>query len=373
VLSTTLLLVPPLGASEDPADRDERLRSIRGEIGRLQAEMSRLGAREQGVLGALERLAAESRLRSAELRKVAIQLEETEAAIEAGGERLDTLEGEQGTTRGYLDFRLRETYKRGPAQMIRRLARGEKIDDFARGLSYASWLSGRDTRELQGYRQATQALRDQNDALVGKRQELTALQEEGRRTRSRLERSRRERERLLETIPEDRDQRTAAVAELENAARDLTALVGDLEGSPVEPRLDISKFRGLLDPPVQGRISAGFGTVVHPRFKTKVPHPGLDIEADAGTPFHAVFEGRVLFASWLKGYGLTAIVDHGGGLLSVYAHASVLLVEKDEAVLRGQELGRVGDTGSLRGPYLYFEIRKEGQALDPAGWLRDAR
>jgi septal ring factor EnvC (AmiA/AmiB activator) len=72
----------------------------------------------------------------------------------------------------------------------------------------------------------------------------------------------------------------------------------------------------------------------------------------------------------MRGYGLTAIVDHGGGLLSIYAHASVLLVESGESCSRGQVLGKIGDSGSLRGPYLYFELRVDGKPTDPAPWLR---
>ena len=134
--------------------------------------------------------------------------------------------------------------------------------------------------------------------------------------------------------------------------------------------MDVRKFRGLLDWPAEGPVGAGFGTVVHPRFKTKLPHPGLDIETGIGSGISAVFEGRVVFASWMRGYGLTAIVDHGNGVLSIYAHASVLLAEKGQTVLRGEKLGHIGDTGSLRGPFLYFELRINGEPGDPVLWLR---
>jgi septal ring factor EnvC (AmiA/AmiB activator) len=101
-----------------------------------------------------------------------------------------------------------------------------------------------------------------------------------------------------------------------------------------------------------------------------VPHPGIDIDAPEGESFRAVFDGRVVFASWLHGYGLTVIVDHGNGVVSVQAHASILLAAAGEEVARGQVLGKVGDTGSLQGAYLYFEIRENGRPTDPAGWLR---
>jgi murein DD-endopeptidase MepM/ murein hydrolase activator NlpD len=132
----------------------------------------------------------------------------------------------------------------------------------------------------------------------------------------------------------------------------------------------VKAFRGLLDWPAEGSVTAGFGPMVHPRFKTTVPHPGLDIDAPEGSPFRAVFDGKVAYAAALHGYGLTVVVDHGQGVASVYAHAGVLEVAVGDAVARGQELGRVGDSGSLRGPYLYFELREGGKPCDPRGWLR---
>jgi septal ring factor EnvC (AmiA/AmiB activator) len=101
-----------------------------------------------------------------------------------------------------------------------------------------------------------------------------------------------------------------------------------------------------------------------------VPHPGLDIEAREGEPFRSVFEGEVVYASWLRGYGLTAIVDHGSGVMSIYAHASVLVVEEGSRVVTGERLGLVGETGSLAGPFLYFELRRDGKPIDPVPWLR---
>ncbi len=132
----------------------------------------------------------------------------------------------------------------------------------------------------------------------------------------------------------------------------------------------MTKFQGLLDWPADGELRSGFGSVIHPRFKTKVPHPGIDIRAASGNPIRSVFDGEVVFSGWIRGYGLTTIVDHGQGLHSVYAHAAVTWVEPGERVRRGQRLGIVGETGSFSGPSLYFELRLNGRAVDPEDWLR---
>jgi septal ring factor EnvC (AmiA/AmiB activator) len=265
---------------------------------------------------------------------------------------------------------MQELYKRGPVSALRRLVGGRELASYLPGVRYAAYLSERDGRVLREFRADAEQLRAERDKLATERDRLADARARDERARIALTRSRDRQRRTIERIQGDQRQRQLALAELEGAAHQLSRLVVELGAGAPTPALDIRKFRGLLDPPAPGRVSAGFGDLVHPRFKTVVPHPGIDIEAAAGDGFRSVFDGLVLFAAWLHGYGLTAIVDHGGGVASVYAHADVLLVAKGESVLRGQQLGKVGETGSLRGPYLYFEIRDGGKPVDPAAWLR---
>jgi septal ring factor EnvC (AmiA/AmiB activator) len=175
---------------------------------------------------------------------------------------------------------------------------------------------------------------------------------------------------MLESIRRDEGRRREALRELRQAAEELGRLAEALELAEETGALDIDSFKGLLDWPVEGELRSGFGEAIHPEFKTKVPHPGWDLAAPFGANVAAVFDGRVVFADWMRGYGLTAIIDHGSGVLTIYAHASMLLVQAGDLVVRGQTLGKVGETGSLRGPFLYFEMRVDGEPTDPAAWLR---
>lgn len=350
---------------------EERLRAIRREISRLRGEMEALEQQAQGLLGELERLAAELRLREAELSEVELRLGETERAIEQRTASLAVLEQRRQAIEDYLVFRLREVYKRGPDRRLRQLVGGDELESYWRALRYASWLSERDVRTLEAHRENSRQLQRETEGLRAVLQQLEGTRREAAEARRRLARGRERRSRLLAEIRDDQNKRQTAVAELEQASRELTGVVQGLGAESAEVMLDVHKFRGLLDWPVEAPVSAGFGRIVHPRFRTEVPHPGWDLEAPAGTEFRSAFDGLVRFASWLRGYGLTVIVDHGGGMLSIYAHASVLLVEQGETVLRNRALGRVGDTGSLKGPYLYFEIRRDGRPVDPADWLRN--
>lgn len=357
--------------AQQAVDRQARLRAIRAEIERLESEIHSLSSRESGLLGELDRLRAETRLREAEAERVNLEIEGVAAAIEDRTASLTDLELSQADRKRYLGFRLREIYKQGPHQALRRLFGGEEVDSYLSGLQYAAYLSERDVRVLADYRDDAKRLGEERESLTERRSALERLRAELARARRRLAAARDRRSRLLEEVREDKSQRERALEELQGASSELSRLVDSFGPGTDGPSLDVQKFRGLLDWPADGEVSAGFGTVIHPRFKTGVPHPGLDIDGDQGENIQNVFDGRVVFASWMRGYGLTAIVDHGGGLLSVYAHASALLVEPGEQVLRGQLLGKIGETGSLRGPYLYFELRKNGVAVDPVEWLRN--
>ena len=129
-------------------------------------------------------------------------------------------------------------------------------------------------------------------------------------------------------------------------------------------------MRGRLPWPTDGRIVTAFGSQVHPRFGTRTFRNGVDIEAVEGTDVAAVYPGHVLYTGWFKGYGNLIILDHGHDYYTLYAHVADIVVREGDDVKQGQRIGTVGDTGSLAGARLYFEVRYKERPLDPADWLR---
>jgi murein DD-endopeptidase MepM/ murein hydrolase activator NlpD len=117
-------------------------------------------------------------------------------------------------------------------------------------------------------------------------------------------------------------------------------------------------------------VVAEFGPQTHPRFGTETHRSGVDIEAPEGTPIRAVASGSVAYRGWLKGYGNLVVLDHGDGYHTLYAHAAQVLVDEGDQVRGGTMIARVGETGSVEGPRLYFEVRYQGRAEDPQLWLR---
>jgi septal ring factor EnvC (AmiA/AmiB activator) len=265
---------------------------------------------------------------------------------------------------------LRSLYTRGTLGLLPTLFAGAQGTGTWDGVRYAGVLARRDALRIGAWRASIRELGAERQALDALRTSLSAERKDGERLAATLESARRARASAVERIRGDRAQHDRAIGELEAAAEGLARVLDGVGDATMSTTIDVRAFRGLLDWPAEGKVAARFGPVVHPRFKTTLPHPGWDIAAPEGSPFRSVFEGRVAYAAMLHGYGLTVVVDHGQGVASVYAHAAVLVVAPGEPVARGQELGRIGDSGSLRGPHLYFEIREGGKASDPAHWLR---
>jgi septal ring factor EnvC (AmiA/AmiB activator) len=178
---------------------------------------------------------------------------------------------------------------------------------------------------------------------------------------------------LLAAAQEDRAVHEQAMRELEDAAGALSGEVRALQQQPLaaaaaaEP---IVKFRGKLPFPVDnGRIEAPFGRSVDDRFGTVTMRRGIDVRSPEGTEVHAIHPGRVVHSGWFHGYGNLLIIDHGDGYFSLMAHLGTLARAKGDDVRRGDVIGTVGDSGSLKGAYLYFELRQGQTPLDPELWL----
>ncbi len=173
---------------------------------------------------------------------------------------------------------------------------------------------------------------------------------------------------LLASVSAEQNRMSRLIAELEQTEKELAGMVTEMQST-----VGSSAFRarrGLLPYPTTGIVEVGFGKVVNPRFNTVTVQKGIDIRASEGTEVRTIGTGSVVFAGWLKGYGNLVIVDHGSNFHSLYAHLSNSQVDVGNEVEEGETIGQVGDTGSLKGSYLYFEIRKGGQAVDPLPWLK---
>jgi septal ring factor EnvC (AmiA/AmiB activator) len=372
LLAAGLALAPAARAERDP--RETELEALRRAI---EQHRERVGAFERQERGLHETLEQMDRALEALARDAGDARREAEAA-RAELERLSgearALEGRLARTRRSLSERAVALYKGGDLGPVAALFSADSLPDALERASLLQRLIDQDQRLLRRVRSEQAALAAAREgaerAAASRDAALARALERGREA----ERERGARAAALASVRSDRRRERAALSELEAAARALEETLAHLaaeppSAAPAPGGTPFAALRGALEAPVDAPLVARFGRV-RDEFGTETFRKGVEFGAAAGDPVRGVADGVVRFAGWFRGYGKIVIVDHGEGYFTVCGHLAEIGVAVGDAVRRGDALGRAGDTGSLSGPSLYFEIRRGGEALDPADWLR---
>jgi murein DD-endopeptidase MepM/ murein hydrolase activator NlpD len=254
---------------------------------------------------------------------------------------------------------------RGFAEMLDQLDYlneiGEQDRSIALQVASAKRQMARARAKTNGLRkdvsQTAKAVEVRLNAELEVRNQLVSAQEE-------LAGARATKQRTLTTVQTSEKEFLEEAAALEQASRELAARIQAAQGAAVAPSVGTGgvSAQGLIWP-VSGTLTSTFG----PRWGSM--HEGIDIAAPAGTSIVAAASGTVILAGWLGGYGNLVVIDHGGGLSTAYAHQSSIAVGVGQAVSQGQVIGYVGSTGHSTGNHLHFEVRVNGAAVDPLGYL----
>jgi len=199
--------------------------------------------------------------------------------------------------------------------------------------------------------------------------ELAAIKDEILRKKRRLEATERKKRKKLRSIKSEKRAKEKYIKKLEASIRDLEKLIKKLEKKRKKPqKIYTLKGKKLLKP-VDGRIISYFGTLWHPKYKTKTRNNGIDIRAKPGDFVLAVESGQVAYSGDFLGYGNMVIIDHGG-LFSIYSGLGELFVREGQGVTRGKPIGRIAGKDSPQGPVLHFELRLGGKPVNPLKYIR---
>jgi len=184
------------------------------------------------------------------------------------------------------------------------------------------------------------------------------------------------RSRLLAYVRKEMSAQQATVESLKQAALELDDKIQNLGVGVTGTAADeyfgdkpFQAYKGLLKMPVKGKIVSLFGKFKNPRYDVLNFRSGIEIQTERGEPIQAVYRGKILYADWFKGYGNMIIIDHGNSYYTVYGHIEEVFKTAGDVVESGEVMATVGDSGSMTGPKLYFEVRHHGKPLDPMQWL----
>jgi septal ring factor EnvC (AmiA/AmiB activator) len=356
---------------------EAKLKLLNDRLSLLHRELESLDRREGSLLGELHRLDLEIRVAGDELELLKLNLEKGYRAMDENLKRIQVLEKAIDELQPYLQSRARSLYKLGRLSYVRLLLSVEKPSELTRAYRYISRLAREDAEKMRLFLEDQRLLEEAKAELVVQTEAMLRMRTELEDTTRALASRRASREALLGEVYARQEMAGSLAHELEVAREELGKLVESLAagepGTVDTVHLPMRMFQGEIGWPVEGEIEARFGTQLHPRFKTVTVRNGIDVMAPSGTSVAAVYEGQVVYASWFQGYGKLLILQHPGNVHSLYGYLADFQVGVGDRVARGEPIAWVGDTGSLEGPRLYFEIRAEGRPEDPEKWLDPGR
>jgi murein hydrolase activator len=386
LLATTSLLAFAQGSKRDDSLQTERrkLEQTQKQLREQREKAADAKRRETSLLAELEEIDHRLADRQRDVGRIDARIRRAQVDIEGLGGEIRKLETSRAGQQDALARRLRTLYKiQNQGSALPLLFAGDDTVSRAAVIRQLASLTALDARLIRDYRQISDRLVDRRGKEESRRRELASLRAEAEVEQTEVDREAGKRRALLARVRDERAYHERMIGELTEASRRLEAFIRDLQARqrrvakvppsrmPGEtPSIGFGELRGRLPWPTPGRILTAFGAQVHPRFGTKTFRNGVDIEAAGGTDVTAVYAGHVVYTGWFKGYGNLIILDHGHEYFTLYAHVAEILVKEGDDVRQTQRIGTVGDTGSLAGPRLYFEVRYQGKPQDPEQWLR---
>ena len=300
----------------------------------------------------------------ADIRKQVQLTGEELAQLESRQQQLQTQRRTQATL---IAEHVAAAYRLTGQDFLKQLLNQESPDEFARMIRYHRYFSESRLAVMQEYQLTLTELDATNRALLEQQAQQQEQQQRLVGEQRNLADERQGRAKLIDELDVETQSKTAEFERLELDRERLEQLLAELRRRATE--LDgtaFAKAKGSLPLPVQGRIRHAFGAR---RADGRLRWHGIDIAAAEGTPVTAVYRGRVIFADWLRGFGLLTILDHGSDYMTLYGHADVLYKSVGDWVESGEVIAGAGNSGGTLDTGIYFEVRHKGSPKDPIGWV----
>lgn len=368
---TLCLMLAGNAATGTPRGEPAKLEKLRHEIAQLQAQETLELQRKHAVQAELAALEKKIGATNRQLQRLAARAHDLNARQKTLQAKSVTAKATADRARRQLSSALRAAFMLGREPRLKLALNGDDPATVARLLGYYGYYSKARAAHLLTLTATIKHYRTLQDELAATASDLNQTANDRRTALAELEKTRHSRQSLINRINHDiADKRTRA-KQLEHDAARLEKVVNsvnrDLADVPSKllDHVDFAKLRGRLPWPVTGHILNRFGDA---RGEGDLTWEAIRIAAPAGTDIHAIAYGRVAYAGWLPYYGLVLIIDHGAGYLTVYGHNQSVYKQVGDWVQPGEVIATVGASGGQNRPLLYFQIRRHGQALDPARW-----
>ena len=283
--------------------------------------------------------------------------------------------------------RVRDIYINGRLSYLDVVIGSKDFSDFANRLEVLKRIIDSDITLINEIKKERADIEAHKQKLEADRAKLVELEKAALAKQAEIEQKKAERNVVLKKAQNDRATAMQAIEELNASSAQVSAMLKERQAARAAAAAAAAaaataqssggqgasdnwvQGTGQLGWPVSGEITSPYGYRVHPIWGTTIYHSGIDIGVDEGTPVHAADGGVVVWSGWMGGYGYAVVIDHGNGLSTLYGHNSELAVDEGQSVAKGQVISYAGSTGNSTGPHVHFEVRVNGDPVDPMGYL----
>lgn len=371
IISSLLFMHPFAPILAD--DLEDQLQDIQGQIDESRNEQASWQEVIEEVSIKLKAIQAD--LDAANARLTAIQkeqadtnrkIQETVAAIQEAQNRLQQRQQ-------ILNKRVRSIYIHGQLSYLEVILGSKSFSDFANRLELLRRVIHSDYDLILDIQNQKARIEAKKAQLEADKAHLDVLAAEAQKEQDAIAAKKAEQQRVLERARANKSAAEQLEKDLIDRSKQVQSLIQerlrqretDSSGSDES----YTQGSGVMSWPCNGVITSPYGYRVHPIFGTTIYHSGMDIGVDYGTPIHAADSGTVIYSGWISGYGNAVIIDHGGGVQTLYGHNQSLNVSEGESVAKGSVIAYAGSTGNSTGPHCHFEVRVNGEPADPMAYL----
>jgi len=352
----------------------ERLEKLQAERAQLQKNIKDLDKKKMSILSQLDQIGLEKKLIQNDIERYSLQMEKANRELSAVQKKLPPLKARLEREKESVSKILVTLYKFGDMNYLDFLFRSTDVADLMSENKHLTLLAQYQEDIILSFMQTLNELKEAEDQIEAKKQEIADLLSQSRNKKQDLDNQEIKNRAFIQNINQDKKTHLKTLEEIRIRAEQLQNLIDRLineKSSLPFTIIPLYEKKGSIPWPILGKVVTTFGIERHPTFKTVTENNGIEISADKNSTILAVHPGKVVYADYFQGfYGNLIILDHGLSYYSMYGHCSDFKVQKGDIVTVGQPIAVVGDTGSLKGTALYFQINFKTDPQNPLQWLK---
>ena len=370
-------------------DLDDQVQDLQGQIDSSRLEQENWQQVIEDVSAKLKQIQADLDAANTRLQSIQTKQAEINAQIAQTQNEIVKMEAYLKTRQDVLNRRVRAIYMHGQLNYLEVILGANSFSDFANRVELLKRVIRSDYNLILEIQKQKAAIEAKKAQLEEDKRQLDALAAEAEKTRQEIAKKKAEQQKVLDAAKSNKAaaaqmeqdlnaqlasvrnliQQRLAAAEAARQAAQQQAASDDEGGGGGGSDDNYVQGTGAMGWPCSGPITSPFGYRTHPIFGTTIFHAGIDIGVDYGTPIHAADSGVVVYSGWISGYGNAVIIDHGGGISTLYGHNQSLAVSEGQSVSKGSVIAYAGSTGNSTGPHCHFEVDVNGSPVNPMGYL----